>query len=168
MSGTFLVVGLGVFGSYVAKTLSASGAYVLAVDRAKEPVNVIQGVVSKAVCCDATHADRMEVVGAFAVGTAIVALRNHFEATVLITIALRQHGVPRILVRADNEQQAKAIQTVGATEVLLPSRDMALRIAQQLIHPDQTVVQQAPLGTLLHAAQAGRDWSLNAFAHDVF
>lgn len=144
MSHTYLVVGLGTFGSRVAKALFDEGAYVLAVDREEERVNPMRETASKAVCCDATHAEAMRAVGAFEVDTAIVALRNHFDATVLVTHALRKHGITHILVQVDNEQEAEAIQSFGATEVIFPPRDMALRIAKRLIHPD--LAESIPLG----------------------
>ncbi|MBF0462950.1 MAG: TrkA family potassium uptake protein [Magnetococcales bacterium] len=118
------------------RTLYDSGAYVLAVDWKTGPVNAIRDMASKAVCCDATNPDTMLAMGAFDMGTAIVAMRNHFDATVLITIALRKHGIPHITVQVDNERQAKVIQTVGATEVIFPFRDTALHLAHRLIHPE--------------------------------
>lgn len=136
MSHSFLVVGLGTFGSRVAKALFDEGAYVLAVDRDEERVNPIREEASKAVCCDATDIHAMRAVGAFEVDTAIVAIRNHFDATVLVAHALRKNGIAHILVQVDNEQQSEAIQAFGATEVIFPPRDMALRIAKRLIHPD--------------------------------
>ncbi|MBF0114900.1 MAG: TrkA family potassium uptake protein [Magnetococcales bacterium] len=136
MDGNFLVVGLGTFGSRVARALFESGAYVLAVDQDEERVNAIRENSSKAVCCNATNTGAMKAVGAFDVDTAIVAIRNHFDATVLVTHALRKNGIDHLLVQVDNEQEAEAIQTFGATEVIFPPRDMALRIAKRLIHPD--------------------------------
>ncbi|MBF0437817.1 MAG: TrkA family potassium uptake protein [Magnetococcales bacterium] len=144
MSHSFLVVGLGTFGSRVAKALIEEGAYVLAVDRDEERVNLIRDNASKAVCCDAVNAEAMRAVGAFEVDTAIVALRNHFDATVLVTHALRKHGIKHLLVQVDNEHEAEAIQTFGAIEVIFPPRDMALRIAKRLIHPD--LAESVPLG----------------------
>lgn len=136
MAGNFLVVGLGTFGSRVAQALFESGAYVLAVDQDEERVNAIRETSSKAVCCNATNIGAMKAVGAFDVDTAIVAIRNHFDATVLVTHALRKNGIVQLLVQVDNEQEAEAIQTFGATEVIFPPRDMALRIAKRLIHSD--------------------------------
>ncbi|MBF0162221.1 MAG: TrkA family potassium uptake protein [Magnetococcales bacterium] len=136
MAGNFLVVGLGTFGSRVAQALFESGAYVLAVDQDEERVNAIRESSSKAVCCNATNTEAMKAVGAFDVDTAIVAIRNHFDATVLVTHALRKNGVEHLLVQVDNEQEEEAIHTFGATEVIFPPRDMAVRIARRLIHPD--------------------------------
>ncbi|MBF0146242.1 MAG: TrkA family potassium uptake protein [Magnetococcales bacterium] len=144
MSHTYLVVGLGTFGSRVAKALFDEEAYVLAVDHEEGRVNAMREFTSKAVCCDAINAEAMRAVGAFEVDTAIVALRNHFDMTVLVTHSLRKHGITHILVQVDNEQEAEAIQSFGATEVIFPPRDMALRIAKRLIHPD--LAESIPLG----------------------
>ncbi|MBF0178924.1 MAG: TrkA family potassium uptake protein [Magnetococcales bacterium] len=136
MSHTFLVVGLGTFGGRVAEALFRGGAYVLAVDREEERVNLFRESASKTIRADATDTQAMTAIGAFDVDCAIVALRNHFDATVLVTHALRKNGISRILVQVDNEQEAEAIQIFGATEVIFPPRDMALRLAKRLIHPD--------------------------------
>ncbi|MEO5376737.1 MAG: TrkA family potassium uptake protein [Magnetococcus sp. DMHC-6] len=143
MAGNFLVVGLGTFGSRVARALFENGAYVLAVDQDEERVNAIRETSSKAVCCNATDTMAMKAIGAFDVDTAIVAIRNHFDATVLVAHALRKNGIDHLLVQVDNEQEADAIQTFGATEVIFPPRDMALRIAKKLIYPD--LAERIPL-----------------------
>lgn len=144
MAGNFLVVGLGAFGSQVVKTLFAGGAFVLAVDRLESRVNAVRDVCSKAVGCDATDEQAMRAVGAYEMEVAIVAIRNAFGATVLITHALKKQGVPAILVQVDNEHEAEAVLAVGATEVIFPPRDMALRIANKLLHPD--LAERIPLG----------------------
>ncbi|MBF0309700.1 MAG: TrkA family potassium uptake protein [Magnetococcales bacterium] len=144
MSGNFLVVGLGTFGRYVARTLFEGGAHVLAVDRDEERVNAIREECSKGICCDATDASAMKAVGAFDVDTAIVAIRNHFDSTVLVTHTLKKHGIPRILAQVDNEQEGEAIQTLGASETVFPQHDMALRLAHKLLHPD--LAERIPLG----------------------
>lgn len=144
MSGNFLVVGLGTFGRQVARTLFEGGAFVLAVDREEGRVNAIREESSKAVCCDAADEAAMQAIGAFEVDTAIVAIRNHFDHTVLVTHTLRKNGTRQILVQVDNEREAEAILAFGASEVIFPPRDMALRIANKLLHPD--LADRIPLG----------------------
>ncbi|MBF0628332.1 MAG: TrkA family potassium uptake protein [Magnetococcales bacterium] len=144
MANTFLVVGLGAFGSRIAKSLYEAGAYVLAIDGEMERVDAIRDQVSKAVCCNAIDVNALRSVGAFDVDTAIVALRKFFDASVLVTHALHKNGIPYILTQVDNEQQADAIQIMGAKEIIFPSRDMATRIAKRLVHPD--LAESIPLG----------------------
>ncbi|MBF0311250.1 MAG: TrkA family potassium uptake protein [Magnetococcales bacterium] len=144
MADSYLVVGLGTFGSRVARALYEEGGTVLAVDQDENRVNAIRESCSKAICCDATDAEAMKAVGAFEVDTAIVAIRHAFGSTVLVTYSLHQAGIRTILVQVDNEPEASAIRAVGATEVIFPPRDMALRIAKRLIHPD--LAESIPLG----------------------
>ncbi|MBF0439197.1 MAG: TrkA family potassium uptake protein [Magnetococcales bacterium] len=145
MTQNFLVVGLGTFGRQAAKALSEGGAFVLAVDRDEERVNAIQEEVSKAVCCNALDQDAMNAIGAYDVDYAIVAIRKYFDVTVLATHALHKKGVAHILVQVDSEIQADAILAFGSTEVIFPQRDMALRIANKLLHPD--LAEHIPLGS---------------------
>ncbi|MBF0180271.1 MAG: TrkA family potassium uptake protein [Magnetococcales bacterium] len=144
MTNHFLVVGLGTFGRQAARALSEGGARVLAVDRDEEKVAVVRDEVSRAVCCDALDDEAMECIGAFDVDCAIVAIRKHFDVTVLATHSLHKRGVERILVQVDSDNQADAIRTFGSTEVIFPQRDMATRIANKLLHPD--LAERIPLG----------------------
>ncbi|MBF0189671.1 MAG: TrkA family potassium uptake protein [Magnetococcales bacterium] len=144
----FLVVGLGTFGRQAALALAEGGAEVLAVDCSEERVNRVRDRVSRAICCDTLDDDAMHSIGAYDVDCAIVAIRRHFDITVLATHALHKHGVPRILAQVDSDNEAEAIRALGSTEAIFPQRDMALRIANRLMHPD--LAEHIPLGN--HAA----------------
>ncbi|MBF0400330.1 MAG: TrkA family potassium uptake protein [Magnetococcales bacterium] len=143
-TNSFLVVGLGTFGAQVATTLFDGGAEVLAVDINELAVNALRDHVTRAVCCDATDEKAMQALGAYDMSAAIVALHNRFDVTVLVTHSLKKQGVTRILAHVGTVKEEEAIFAVGATEVIFPPRDMALRIAHKLIHPD--LVDQIPLG----------------------
>ncbi|MBF0143092.1 MAG: TrkA family potassium uptake protein [Magnetococcales bacterium] len=144
MVGNVLVVGLGTFGTLVTRALFEGGAYVLAIDSDEARVDAIREQASRSVCCDATDTEAMQAVGAYDVDTAIVAIRKYFDVTVLVTHALHKRGIAQILVQVDKEQEAEAIQALGASEVIFPPRDTAMRIAKRLIHPD--LAESIPLG----------------------
>jgi trk system potassium uptake protein TrkA len=144
MKKTVLVIGLGTFGSQIARTLAQGGATVLAVDRDEEKVNWVSKYVAKSVRADAIDSKAMKSIGAYDAEIAIVALRRHFDMSVLTTHLLRQAGIQQILVQVDNELEADAIRMVGATSVIFPERDMATRMAQKLLVPD--LAEFIPLG----------------------
>ncbi|MBF0213850.1 MAG: TrkA family potassium uptake protein [Magnetococcales bacterium] len=144
MPYNFLVIGLGTFGRQAAVALASGGAEVLAVDHSEERVNGIRDQVSRAVCCDTLDEEAMSSIGAFDVDCAIVAIRRHFDVTVLATHALHKKGVPRILAQVESDNEAEAIRAVGSTETIFPQRDMALRIANKLLHPN--LADHIPLG----------------------
>ena len=59
----FIVIGLGNFGFYLAKTLYEDGHEVLAIDRDRERVGRIQDLVSEAMILDAIHKDSLKGLG---------------------------------------------------------------------------------------------------------
>jgi trk system potassium uptake protein TrkA len=135
---TVAVMGLGTFGEQIAKTLYEGGIHILAMDIDQAQVDRMAPWVSKAICADIRNSEVLETQGVFDVDIAIVSLRRHFDTTVLITNALKKGGVEKILVQVDTEQEADAIVAVGATSVVFPQRDMATRIAHQLLSPTLT------------------------------
>lgn len=141
---SFVVFGLGTFGSQTARALYRGGAIVLAIDRDTKIVDQISPFVTVAIAADATDEEVLQEVGAFDMTTAIVALRRYFDTTVLVTHMLRQHGFARIFVQVDSEKEASAILAVGATSVIFPERDMAEEIARKLLTPG--LADQVPLG----------------------
>lgn len=144
MKKTFCVIGLGTFGYRTAVDLYEGGADVLALDVDEDVVDQISNRVTRAACLDATDEEAMRAVGAFEADTAIVSIRRHFDTTVLVTHALRRENVPQILVQVDSDKEADAIRVLGATGVIFPERDMAERIARNLLMPD--LADQIPLG----------------------
>lgn len=131
----FAVVGLGRLGSAVAKTISEQGHQVLAIDKRKEPVQQISEFVTQAVQLDATDEKALRAVGIENVDAAVVSTGANLEASMLITLILREIGVKEIISKAVSEEHSRVLEKVGATKVVFPERDMGIRIANSLISP---------------------------------
>ena len=144
MEKMFVVFGLGTFGMQTAQALYRGGATVLVIDYNEQMVEHVSASVTQAVCAEATDEEALQAVGVFDANAAIVALRRHFDTSVLVTHLLKARGVKEILVQVDSEKEADAIRAVGATAVIFPERDMAERIARALLVPD--LAEQIPLG----------------------
>lgn len=144
MARSFVIIGLSTLGVEAAKALYHAGADVLAMDRRQDLVDDIAAHVTRAVVADATDERAMKAVGAFDCDAAIVALRHHFDASILVTHLFRQRGMKEIVVRVNTEMEAGAVRAVGATQVLFPDRDVGLRLAQHMLSPNLT--DQLPLG----------------------
>lgn len=136
MLRSVLVVGLGTFGSETAIALYRSGAQVLAVDRDTKPLERVTDFVMRAACLDVSNEEAMLEAGAFEVDAAIIALRQHFAASVLAVHMLKKHGVKDIWVYVKSSLEAEAIIAVGATGIVLPERDTAQRLARKVMTPD--------------------------------
>jgi len=127
------VIGLGVFGDSVARTLAEKGAEVLAIDASRDVVRRIADVVAYAAAADATDEEALVAAGVKDVDTAVVAVGDNLEGSILTTAIVRNLGVPNIIARALNHLHAQILREVGATEVVFPEQDIGVRVAHTIL-----------------------------------
>jgi trk system potassium uptake protein TrkA len=130
----FAVIGLGRFGSSVARTLSEKGKEVIGVDDREQIVQDMSEVISQAVCVDAKDDKALKALGIQDVDVAVVAIGD-LEASILITLTLKEMGVKEIVAKAVTEDHKKVLEKIGATRIVMPERDMGQRIANALVTP---------------------------------
>jgi len=139
----FAVIGLGSFGSNIAKTLYEKKNEVLAVDVEKEKVDEVQEFVSHAVNMDAADKENLQALGIQEMDVVIVSLGPEMEASILTVLYLHEIGAKRIVAKALTEDHAKILEAVGATDVIYPEKDMAIKTALKLSCPN--VLEYLPL-----------------------
>jgi len=139
----FAVIGLGSFGSHVARTLYEKGQEVLAVDIDKEKVEELRTLVSHAVLMDAAVKDNLQALGLENMDVVIVSLGPMMEASILTVLYLSEIDIRRIVAKAVTEDHAKILEAVGAHEVIFPEKDMAVKTALRLSNPN--VLEYLPL-----------------------
>lgn len=147
----FVVVGLGRFGSSLARTLAENGFNVLAIDTDEERIQNIADVVTHAVEADATDEQALKTLGVRNFEVGVVSIGDNIHANILSTLILKELGVPYVVVKAQDELHGKVLTKVGADRVVYPERDMGVRIAHNLISsnvldyiefaPDYSVVE---------------------------
>lgn len=129
---TYIVIGLGRFGLSAATRLFELGNEVLAIDENEEAIQQIADHVTHAVVGDARDEAVLKALGVGNFDYAIVATGSDLAASILITITLKELGVPTVICKASNEAYKKALEKVGADRVLIPEREMAAKLAQNL------------------------------------
>jgi trk system potassium uptake protein TrkA len=139
----FAVIGLGSFGLNIAKILYERDAEVLAVDLDREKIEDIKAFVSHGVSMDATDKENLEALGIKEMDVVIVSLGPEMESSILTVLHLNEIGVKHIVAKAITEDHLKILEAVGATEVIFPEKDMAIKTAYRLINPN--VLEYLPL-----------------------
>ena len=129
----FAVIGLGRFGASVAKALSEKGHQVLAIDISEPIVQDISDDVTQAVCLDATDEKALRTVGIENVDVAVVGAGTNLEASILITLNLKEIGIKEIVCKAVSGDHKKVLEKIGATKVIQPEKEMGARTANSLI-----------------------------------
>lgn len=128
----FVVLGLGRFGSSVAQTLYSLGYEVLAIDRDEERVQMVLDHVTHGVTADIVDESVLRTLGVQNMHTAVIAIGDDMQSSILTSLMLRDMGVAHIVAKAQNELHAKVLKKVGVDEVVFPEHDMAVRLANHL------------------------------------
>ncbi len=136
MSKKYATIGLGNFGFNVTKTLFEEGHDVVAVDLDEDATQHVQPYCTQAVVADATQKETIRGLGLGEMDAVIVSMGGNESAATLITLYLKEFGVKRIVVKASNEDHGKILSKVGATDVIYPEKDMAIKVARSLSTPD--------------------------------
>lgn len=129
---SYIVVGLGRFGTEVAVRLCQLGCEVLALDSDSELVQQISGEVTHAVVADARDLDVLRALGAQEFDCAIVAIGGNLAASVLATMNLKELGIPQVVCKAHDEVHSQVLKKLGADRVVIPEKENAVRLAKSL------------------------------------
>lgn len=127
----FLVIGLGRFGSSVARTLYEAGKEVIGIDVNEDLVQNLIDVdgVNNAIIGDATDKRILENIGVSQFDCAFVCMKE-IEASILITVNLKELGVKKIICKAANKKHGKILSAIGADQLVYPEEYMGRRIAE--------------------------------------
>ena len=133
----YLVIGLGRFGTGVAKTLYEAEKNVLAIDIDEELVQekIDANILKNAVIGDPSDEKVLKDIGAENFDVAFICIAD-IEASVMIALNLKELGVKTIIAKAVNKKHGKILTKVGATEIVYPEEHMGKRIAELTMNTD--------------------------------
>lgn len=133
----YLVIGLGKFGRSIAKTLYENGNIVLAIDNDEEEVQRIldDGIVEDAICLDATDENALNNIAKDSFDAAFVCMGRNMQASILVTLMLKEMGFEKIICKAESKTQGKVLEKLGATEIVYPEESMGEKIAYAVMKP---------------------------------
>lgn len=126
---TVLIIGVGEFGSHIAKRMEELRCEVMAVDINEDKINDILPYVTNARIGDSTNEEFLKSLGIGNYDVCIVALGSLFQTSLETTSLLKELGAKKVVSRATNDVQMKFLLRNGADEVVYPEKQMALRIA---------------------------------------
>lgn len=133
---SFLVIGLGRFGFALARELCIQGHEVLALDLREDRVQAAADLVTRAAAGDARDVEVLRALGARNFDCAVVAASSDVGDSALITLNLKELGVPRVVSKANGTVHRKVLEKIGADQVVFPEQEMALRLARNLSNVD--------------------------------
>ena len=129
---SYIVVGLGRFGTQVAKRLYELGCEVLAIDDNNTKVQQLSNDVTHAVVADARDKEVLRALGAKDFDCAVVAIGDSLADSVLATMNLKELGVPKVICKARDDTHRQVLKKLGADQVVIPEQENADRLAKSL------------------------------------
>lgn len=140
----FAVIGVGRYGSTIARRMSMKGAEVFCFDMDEEKIDNIKDEVFFAMVLDTTDDKALISQNITDVDAVVVAIGENFEATILTCAHLLDLGVKRVIARAHGPQQKMILEKIGVKEILLPEDEVAYVIAERLLNPSILSFLQLP------------------------
>ncbi len=128
----FAVIGIGRFGSSVAKTLYSLGHDVLTIDKDGDKVQEISDYVTHAVEADATDEEALKTLGLRNFDAVVVTVGSDIRSSILATLLCKELGVRFIVGKAHDDLHAKVLYKIGVDKVVFPERDMGMKLAHSL------------------------------------
>lgn len=134
-SNTIGVLGLGLFGTSVARTLAQNGVDVIAMDLNMDHVEEVVDEVGIAIQGDFTKLDQLSQAGFGGCEEVVVASAERLDYAILAILNLRKLGVENITVKTKNKDYREVLMKVGATRIILPEVEMGVQIGNMLANP---------------------------------
>ena len=132
----FAIIGMGRFGSSLAKTLFDLDYEVLAIDSDENRTQEVITMVTHAVTADTTDEEALRSLGLRNFDVVVVAIGQDIQASILTTLIVKDMGIKMLIAKAQNEHHGKVLAKIGADKVIYPERDMGMRLAHNLISPN--------------------------------
>lgn len=127
----YVVLGMGRFGTSVARTLYSLGHDVLGVDKDEEIIQGLSNELTHIVAADVLDEETYKTLGLRNFDVAVVAVRD-LEPSVMCALMLKECGVPFIIAKASTALHGRMLEKIGADKVIYPERDMGIRVGHNL------------------------------------
>ncbi|SDN22999.1 potassium channel family protein [Alkalicoccus daliensis] len=132
MRKQFAIIGLGRFGSSICKELYHMGHEVFAIDTDEKKVEAVRGLATQTFVGNGTDENLLEQIGIRNFDHVIIAIGDDIQASILTTLHIKDHNVPNVWVKAQNDYHHKVLEKIGADRIFHPEKEMGSRIAAYL------------------------------------
>src|SRR5262245_61687359 len=132
MARRIFILGAGRFGMHLGERLSEFGCEIALADKDADRVEHLAQAGFHAVEMDAEDQDALKEAGVQEAHAVVVSIGDNMQRSILTTLLLKELKVKKLICRALDAKHATVLEKLGADLVVLPSRDMAYRLAERL------------------------------------
>lgn len=128
----FLIIGLGIYGTNLARDLVAQGHEVIGADSSRAVVDDIKDYITTAYIIDSTEESALGVLPLRNVDVVIVAIGENFGASVKTVALLKKSGVRTIYARAIDPLHEAILRSFEVSRILKPEQRAAGDLTHEL------------------------------------
>lgn len=132
----FIVIGLGSFGSALARKLVANGCRVSAVDSSNEQVEELKDELYEALIGDATERETLQHLPIADADSVCIGLGEDITQSLLATLHAKELGARNIIAKGVTEEHGRILRQIGVSQVIFPETEMAERLADRITWPN--------------------------------
>lgn len=132
MKKQYAVLGLGRFGSKVARELFYRKQEVIVVDKDEDKIQAIKDEVTNAYLGDISDEQTLLEAGISDCDVVIVAESTNVEANIIATQICKNLGIKNVIVKAKNTLHGNILKKVAADLVIFPEQDTAIKLVNKL------------------------------------
>lgn len=137
---TIGILGLGVFGTTIAKTLHKYDCNIIAVDNHEQQINQLESILTRGVVGDITDRSLLRAAGIQNCDAVVVATGTNLESSVLAVMHSKMLGVPKVIAKVKGTTAKEILLRIGADKVISPEKETGISLAKHLIHRSTTSV----------------------------
>ena len=131
----FAVIGLGIFGTEMVKTLANKGCEVLAIDADPNRIAEVSDYATHCINADATDERVLQQIGISSFDNIIIGIGRSIQASIMCTLLCKELGAKNITAKAINDNHAAILTKLGVDRVVVPEADIAAKVATLVAYP---------------------------------
>jgi len=132
MKKRFAILGLGRFGSKVARELYYKKQEVIAIDKDETTIQNIKDEVTRAYTGDIADENTLKKAGISDCDVAIIAESSNMESNIIAAQACKSMGVPLVICKAHNTIHGQILSKIGVDQIIFPEQDIAIKLVNKL------------------------------------
>ncbi|PAF46678.1 hypothetical protein BKH46_06835 [Helicobacter sp. 12S02634-8] len=133
MKKTYAVIGLGKFGTYMARGLATQGENLIVCDNSRENFRDLQNDIEDLYVLDSTDKVALAEAGISELDVVIVSIGENIEASILTVMALRELGNKTIIAKAVSQTHGQILLKIGSDKIIYPEKEAANRLLSELV-----------------------------------
>ena len=150
---TIGILGLGIFGQSVLKTLQDQDVDIIAIDDHADVINQYESMITTGIVGDITEMDLLDAADIGTCDTVVIATGENLESSVLAVMHCKALGVERVIAKVKNEVTKEVLEKIGADLVILPEVEAGMSLAKMILFQHQQMLKRPSKKVIIRRLQ---------------